>query len=67
MTLKMAHRVLLRVLWCDVVFPGNLSGLLFAEDEWGGPIWRSLEFLRRLRDTCGVVLKYCIDDTFSLN
>tara|TARA_B100002051_G_C16155710_1_gene355676 strand:+ start:315 stop:482 length:168 start_codon:yes stop_codon:yes gene_type:complete len=37
MTLKMAHRVLLRVLWCDVVFPGKLEWLLFSEDAWGDP------------------------------
>ena len=37
MTLKMAYRVLLRVLWCDVVFPGKLERLLFSEDAWGEP------------------------------
>ena len=37
MTLKMAHRVLLRVLWSDEVFSGNLSGLLSAEDAPGEP------------------------------
>ena len=37
MTLKTAHRVVLRVLWCDEVLSGNLSGLLFAEDAWGDP------------------------------
>ena len=37
MTLEMAHRVILRVLWSVEVFSGNLSGLLFSEDAWGGP------------------------------
>ena len=38
-------------------FLENLSGLLFAEDAPGGTVWWSWEFLCRLRDTCGGILK----------
>jgi hypothetical protein len=39
MTLKMAHRALLRVLWCERFSLENWSGLLFAEDASGGAWW----------------------------